>query len=264
MAIRNAAFSYVGVSLDGTGEIHDRFRGVEGAFEKTLTGIRNLVGIGQKTGLRLTLTEWTVDQIDSLFDLIEKEGIRRVCFYHLVPSGRGKEIFSVNPEKTRAGIDRVLARTRQALDRGLPLEVLTVDNHADGVYVYLKLHGEGNSRCEEVLGRILWNGGALYSSGAGIASIDSQGHVHPDQFWMHYSFGNVREKKFSEIWSDPDEPLLKKLRNRKEYVRGRCRACRFFDACGGSLRVRAEMATGDAWTSDPACYLIDEEIGISR
>ncbi|OGW87493.1 MAG: hypothetical protein A3A81_03950 [Omnitrophica bacterium RIFCSPLOWO2_01_FULL_45_10b] len=262
--IGDAGFSYVGVSLDGIGEVHDRFRGTRGAFEKTLAGIQNLVGVGQKTGLRLTLTEGTIDQIDSLFDLVEREGIRRVCFYHLVPSGRGREIFSANPVKTRVGIDRVLVRTRQALGRGLPLEVLTVDNHADGVYVYLKLHDEGNSRCEDVFGRILWNGGALYSSGVGIACIDSQGNVHPDQFWTHYSLGNVRERKFSEIWSDPEEPLLKKLRNRKEHVHGRCRACRFFDVCGGSLRVRAEIATGDPWASDPACYLTDEEINISR
>lgn len=260
--IRDAGFSYVGVSLDGIGEVHDHFRRRKGAFERTLQGIRNLVTVGQKTGLRLTLTHHTIDQIDPLFDLVEKEGIRRVCFYHLVPAGRGKEIFTIEPAKVRRGIGKILARTKEILGRGYPLEVLTVDNHADGPYLYLKLKEEGNPRAPEVYGKLLWNGGGLYSSGIGIASIDSEGHVHPDQFWTHYSLGNVRERRFSEIWTAPEEPLLQKLRSRKAFVHGRCQSCRFFDACGGALRVRAEIVTGDAWASDPACYLTDEEIGI--
>lgn len=259
--IKNAGFSYVGVSLDGMASVHDHFRGVDGAFGKTVTGIRNLIALGQKTGLRLTLTDDTIDQIDLLFDLIQAEGIRRVCFYHLVPSGRGKEIFSINQPKTRSGIDHILKRTDALSRNGYSLEVLTVDNHADGPYIYLKLKEKNDPRAEEVFQRILWNGGGLYSSGVGIACIDSQGDVHPDQFWAHYDLGNVRRRKFSEIWTDSTEPLLQKLRDRKNHVHGRCRSCRFFNACGGALRVRADIIAGDPWASDPACYLTDEEIG---
>ncbi|MBI1978363.1 MAG: radical SAM protein [Candidatus Omnitrophica bacterium] len=261
-AIKKEKFSYVGVSLDGMEQVHDHFRGVKGAFGRTVQGIRNLVQAGQKTGLRLTLTSYTINQIDELFDFIEREGIRRVCFYHLVPSGRGKEIFAINTEKTRYGINRILARTKALLERGYPLEVLTVDNHADGPYVYLKLKEEKNPRAEEVYQRIAWNGGGLYSSGIGIACIDSQGNVHPDQFWTDDSLGNVREKPFSEIWTDPREPLLQKLRDRSNYVYGRCRACQFFSACGGALRIRAKVVTDDPWHSDPACYLTNEEVNV--
>ena len=261
-AIKDARFSYVGISLDGMMEVHDHFRGVKGAFDRTVCGIRNLVGIGQKTGLRLTLTSYTIDQIDELFDFIEREGIRRVCFYHLVPSGRGKEIFSINLEKTREGIARILERTRDILAKGYPLEVLTVDNHADGPYIYIKLKEEDNPSAEEIYKRICWNGGGLYSSGIGIACIDSQGHVHPDQFWTQYDLGSVRERKFSEIWTDPKEPLLNKLRNRSNHIYGRCRACRFFEACGGALRVRAKVVADDPWHPDPACYLTNEEVNV--
>ena len=262
--IKAAGFSYVGLSLDGIGEVHDFFRGVKGAFNHTLSAIRYLVALGQKTGLRLTLTERTVDQIDGLFDLIERNGIRRVCFYHLVPSGRGKVIFSIDPAKIRAAIDRILARTEKAIKQGYPLEVLTVDNHADAPYVYLKLKEKNDPRTEKVYDYLAWNGGGMNSSGVGISCIDSQGNVHPDQFWTHYSLGNVRERKFSEIWMNPEEPLLQKLRSREQYIHGRCRACRFFNLCGGALRVRAEIATGDPWASDPSCYLTDEEIGLSK
>jgi radical SAM protein with 4Fe4S-binding SPASM domain len=261
-AIKEVGFSYVGISLDGIGQVHDYFRGLEGAFDRTLQGIRNLVAVGQKTGLRLTLTEHTADEIDSIFDLIEQEGIRRVCFYHLVPSGRGKEIFTVDLEKTRWAVDKILERMEKALKRGLPLEVLTVDNHADGPYLYLKLKQKDQRLAEKVYEQLCWNGGALNSSGVGISCIDSQGNVHTDQFWTHYSLGNVREQRFSKIWTNPQEPLLQQLRmkNRKDFIHGRCRMCRFFNACGGGLRVRTEIGTGDLWASDPACYLTDEEI----
>lgn len=258
--IKETGFSYVGVSLDGMEMVHDFFRGTSGAFRKTLSGIRNLTEINQKTGLRLTLTEYTIDQIDSLFDLIVAEGIRRVCFYHLVPSGRGGEILTICPKKIRYGIDRILKRTQEIANQGYPLEVLTVDNHADGPYLYLKLLEQENPRADGVYKRLCWNGGGLYSSGVGIASIGPQGDVHPDQFWSHYALGNVRERTFSAIWTNSEEPLLRGLRNRKEYVHGRCRQCRFFNLCGGSLRVRADLTAGDPWGPDPGCYLTDEEI----
>lgn len=260
--IKESGFSYVGISLDGTELVHDYFRGVDGAYFKTVAGIRNLIEIGQKTGLRLTLSDYTMDQIEALFDLIEKEGIKRVCFYHLVPSGRGSEIFVLNLEKTRNAIDRILEKTDELIQKGYPLEVLTVDNHVDGAYVYLKLKQKGDPRAEEVYKRIIWNGGGLYSSGVGIACIDSQGNVHPDQFWTQYNVGNVRENKFSEIWQSTTEPLLQKLRNRTNYIYGRCKPCRFFRACGGGLRIRAKIVTGDTWVSDPACYLTNEETGV--
>ncbi|MHC4999189.1 MAG: SPASM domain-containing protein [Planctomycetota bacterium] len=107
-----------------------------------------------------------------------------------------------------------------------------------------------------------WNGGGLNSSGVGIGCIDFNGKVHANQFWGHYDLGDIHEKKFSEIWSNNDEPLLKGLRDRRSYVKGRCRLCKFFDACGGSLRVRADLYYNDPWAPEPACYLTDEEIGL--
>jgi radical SAM protein with 4Fe4S-binding SPASM domain len=143
-------------------------------------------------------------------------------------------------------------------------EILTVDNHADGVYLYLKLLAQDAEGAQQVRRLLRWNGGGLYSSGVGIGCIDFRGRVHPDQFWLHYDLGDVRQKPFSSIWTDPDEPLLKGLRNRREHIKGRCRLCKFFDACGGSLRVRADLHYKDLWAPDPACYLTDDEIGLDR
>lgn len=259
--IKEVGFTYVGISLDGIGEINDAFRGRKGAYEAAMRGFRSCREAEQRVGLRLTLTRHNAADLHRIFDFIEAEAIDRACFYHLVYSGRGKEGDDLSHEESRAALDIILERTRDFSDRGLQKDILTVDNHADGIYLYLKLRGEEPERAEEVLKMLEWNGGGMYSSGVGIGDIDFNGNVHPDQFWMHYSLGNVRERPFSEIWADTSDPLMAGLKDRRSRIHGRCASCRWFDACGGSLRVRADLVHGDPWAPDPACYLTDEEIG---
>lgn len=264
--IKANGVSYVGISLDGIGKTNDDFRGVEGAFEKAVTGIRNCMDAGVRVGLRLTLTKHTVRNLEQLFEFFEKEGIERACFYHLVPSGRGQNIFGddLSHAQSRTAIETILAKTKAFKEAGKKTDILTVDNHVDGVYLYLKLLKTDPSKAAAVWKLLTWNGGGLNSSGIGIGCIDFNGKVHADQFWGHYDLGDIHQKKFSAIWSNEDEPLLKGLRNRKMYVKGRCRLCRYFDACGGSLRVRADLYFGDPWAPEPACYLTDEEIGLDE
>jgi radical SAM protein with 4Fe4S-binding SPASM domain len=264
--IKEAGVSYVGISLDGIGEINDKFRGVSGAFAKTVEGIKNCQSAGVRIGLRLTLTKGNVEDLDALFDFFDENNIERACFYHLVPSGRGEGIFEedLTHAQSREAIEKIMARTKAFKDAGKVTDILTVDNHVDGVYVYLKLLKEDPKRAKEVWKLLSWNGGGMNSSGVGIGCIDFNGKVHANQFWGHYDLGDVHEKPFSRIWSNPDEPLLKGLRDRRSYVKGRCRLCKFFDACGGSLRVRADLYFNDPWAPDPGCYLTDEEIGLDE
>jgi radical SAM protein with 4Fe4S-binding SPASM domain len=262
--IRGAGFTYVGISLDGIGEVHDYFRGMRGAFGRTVGGFRHCVAAGQRVGLRLTLTRHTAAELHRIFDFIEAEQINRACFYHLVTSGRGRSLTGdqLSPAETRRALDIILERTADFARRGLAKEILTVDNHADGVYVYLKLLAGDPGRAGDVLRLLEWNGGGLHSSGVGIGAIDWVGDVHADQFWTHYCLGNVKRRAFSHIWQDTADPLMAGLKDRRSRITGRCRACRFFNACGGALRVRAELATGDPWAPDPACYLTDAEVGL--
>jgi len=264
--IKERGVSYVGISLDGIGEINDKFRAVKGSFDKAVTGIRNCQAAGVRIGLRLTLTQRNVQDLEALFDFFEAENIERACFYHLVPSGRGGAISAeaLTHAQSREAIEMILAKTEQYKQAGKKTDILTVDNHVDGVYLYLKLLEKDRQRAESVWKLLTWNGGGLYSSGVGIGCIDYNGKVHPDQFWSHYDLGSIHERPFSEIWTDPDEPLLKGLRDRRRYIKGRCRLCKFFDACGGSLRVRADLHFNDPWAPDPACYLTDEEIGLDE
>jgi len=252
--------SYVGVSLDGIGEVNDRFRGVPGAFEAAMRGIRNCMERGIKVGVRFTITRKNAGEIPAIFDLIEKEGVPRACFYHLVYSGRGSALVEedLSHDETRKAVELIMDRTRDLFDRGMPTEVLTVDNHADGPLVYLRLLREDPERAKEVLQLLEMNEGN--NSGRGIGCVSWDGEVHADQFWRNISFGNVRERPFSEIWQDTSNELMARLKNKKAYVTGRCAACRWLDVCGGNFRARAESVSGDIWAPDPACYLTEDEI----
>ena len=255
-----AGLSYVGVSLDGLQEVHDQFRGVEGAFQQALEGIRNCRAAGVKVGLRLTLNRRNVAELTGIFDLIEREEIPRVCFYHLVYTGRGDRLRAdaLTNEQTREAVDLIVDRTAALHRAGRKVEVLTVDNHADGPYVYLRLLREDPGRAAECLQLLEMNAGN--STGVGIGCVSWNGDVLPDQFWRQHVLGNVRERPFSEIWTDGDHPLLSKLRDRKSILTCRCMGCRWLAVCNGNFRARAEAVSGDLWGDDPACYLTDEEI----
>ena len=258
--LKHVGLSYVGISLDGMRDVNDRFRGVRGAFQMALDGIEACKQAGIKVGLRFTMNRLNAREIPAIFDLLEERNIPRVCFYHLVYAGRGSKLMKedLSHEETRKAVDLIIDRTVDLHRRGKSKEVLTVDNHADGPYLYLRLLREGNARASEVLELLEMNEGN--NSGRGIGCISWDGAVHADQFWRHTSFGNVRQRPFSAIWTDLSNPLMKQLKDKKEHVKGRCAACRWLSVCGGNFRVRAEAATGDLWTPDPACYLTDEEI----
>ena len=224
--------------------------------------MRNARRAGIKTGVRFTISSRNASEIPDIYDLIESENIPRICFYHLVYSGRGKNLLdeSLSHEKTRKIVDFIITRTSELYQRGKKVEVLTVDNHCDGPYLYLRLLRENPGKAEKVLTLLKFNGGN--SSGVGIASVNWDGSVFPDQFLRSHIIGNVRDRSFGEIWTDSDNSFLMKLKNKKQHVTGRCTRCRFLDICGGNFRARAEAVYDDIWAPDPACYFTDEEIGI--
>lgn len=258
--LKTFGLSYVGVSLDGLEEIHDKFRGKKGAFKDALQGIRNCQEAGIKVGLRFTINKINVKDIPGIFDLLVQEKIPRVCFYHLVYAGRGTKLIEedLSHDQTRKTVDLLMYLTKKLHDQGNPIEVLTVDNHADGVYLYLRLLKEDPKRAAEVYELLKMNGGN--STGNGIGCVSWDGSVHADQFWRHHTFGNVKQKKFSEIWTNSEDELMMKLKDKKPFVKGKCARCKYLDICGGNFRVRAEAIYDDLWAEDPACYLTEDEI----
>jgi radical SAM protein with 4Fe4S-binding SPASM domain len=191
---------------------------------------------------------------------MRQERIPRICLYHLVYTGRGASIRTedLSAEETRAAVDLIINETKASFESGHPLEVLTVDNHCDAPYLWMRMVKEDHPRADDVYKLLQMNGGN--SSGNAISCVSWDGTVYPDQFWRDKPVGNIREKTFGEIWGNPPKgSLLDQLRHKADYVCDTCKKCRFLSVCGGNFRARGEAATGQLWGMDPACYLTEDE-----
>ena len=254
--IKEAGFVYVGVSIDGMPETNDRFRGVKGAFKKAFEGLINARDVGLLTGIRFTVTKFNIRDIPAVIDLLAENDVPRFCLYHLVPSGRADFSYDISLKERRELMDWLFNKAIELHDEGCKTEILTVDNPCDGVYICLKLKEIDEELAFKAFEFLKYRGGDR--SGSQLANIDMFGDVHPNQFWWDHTCGNVRKEKFSDIWLNPKDELLIKLRNKQKYLRGRCRRCAYKDVCGG-FRLRA-LRAGDLWGDDPDCYLSDDEI----
>ncbi len=262
--IAATGFDYVGISLDGLGATHDRFRRKEGAFDASLAGLRLCRDRGVKVGVRFTITQGNAADLPALLDLVDAERIDKFYLSHLNYAGRGDRNRKHDAQfrVAREAMDLLFARCWEHAQRGLEKEYVTGNNDADGVYLLHWARRNIPSLDEAHLRAKLaeWGGNA---SGVNVANIDNLGNVHPDTMWWDLTLGNVRERPFSAIWSDTSHPIMAGLKARPRDVKGRCGECAYFDICGGNTRVRAMKLTGDPWQEDPACYLDDEEIGIA-
>lgn len=257
--IAEAGFSYVGISFDGIGALHDKMRGKKGAYEGALRGIRACKAVGLRTGVRFTLHALNRPQLPDIFKLAEDENVDRLCVYHLAYAGRGDKLkrFDLEPPETAEAVHEIFELVEDMQSRGGELEVLTVDNPVDHVALLKRVRETQPDRAEDVEKLLTWNGGN--QSGIAVACVDPKGLVHPDQFSWDVNVGNVRENTFAEIWND-DNTALAPYRDRPRAIKGRCERCAWYDMCNGGLRVRAVSGTGDFSAPDPACYLSEEEV----
>ena len=258
--IAECDFNYVGVSLDGLGATHDKFRRLDGAFAKSLHGIRLCRDLDLKIGVRYTMTQDNAQDLPGLLKLIEDEGIDRFYFSHLNYAGRGNKNRKDDAQHqlTRWAMDLLFDTCLDYQQRGLHKEFTTGNNDADGAYFLHWVRRRFPASAEHIAAKLVqWGGNA---SGVNVANIDNLGNVHPDTMWWHHTLGNVRERPFSQIWSDLSDPLLAGLKQHPRAVEGRCAGCAHLARCNGNTRVRAQQLTGNPWAEDPGCYLSDEEI----
>jgi radical SAM protein with 4Fe4S-binding SPASM domain len=271
--LAQAGVSYAGVSIDGDEKFHDQFRASKGSFKAAVMGIENCQKAGIKTGLRFTITKSNASQIPFVFELAASIGSRRVCFYHLIRTGRAKKLNGqiLTSQQTRQAVDTIIEKTDECVRKNLIDEVLTVGNHADGPFLLIKLKEFSHRRygdvfspqaclgvIEECQKLLTLHGGN--KTGEKIACVTWDGSVHPDQFWRNYSLGSIRDKTFRQIWANEDEPVLKKLRNKSEFADKRCLKCKWFDLCRGNFRFLNSLSSSENWFNEPSCYLTDQEI----
>jgi Fe-coproporphyrin III synthase len=261
--IAAVGYDYVGISIDGLRDTHDRFRRLEGAFDASMRGIRLCHARGIKVGMRFTMTQDNAHELPQLLQLMQDEGVDKFYLSHLNYAGRGNinRKTDVMLDTARRAMDLLFDTCWDYVQRGLHKEFVTGNNDADGVYLLYWIRKHFPEKEAHMRAKLAQWGGN--SSGVNIANIDNLGIVHPDTFWWHYPLGSVRERPFSQIWQDISDPLMAGLKASPRVIKGRCGACQYFDVCGGNTRVRAHQLTNDPWAEDPACYLTDEEIGVS-
>jgi heme d1 biosynthesis radical SAM protein NirJ len=262
--IRDSGYDYVGISLDGIGATHDRFRRKAGAYQAALDALRLLRDRDVKVGVRFTMTDDNVHELPALLDLVEREGFSKFYLSHLVYAGRGNKHRNDDAswDATRGAMDLVIDRSWRWVRAGKDIDMVTGNNDADAVYLLQWVQRQAPDRVAHLRAKLVQWGGN--SSGVNIANIDNLGNVHPDTMWWHYTLGNVKERPFSAIWSDLSDPIMAGLKRKPRRISGRCGACAHFDLCGGNTRVRAMRITGDPWAEDPGCYLTDAEIGLAQ
>ena len=255
--LKDSGFIYVGVSIDGLEKTHDTFRGLKGSFKKAFEGLINVKNAGILSGIRFTLTKYNILEVEGVIDLLAENEIDRFCLYHLVPSGRAEFEDDVSNTERRKLVDFLINKSIELSDNGYNTEIMTVDNPADGIYVYLKLKEIDEELANSAIEFLKYRGGD--NSGVRLANIDPFGNLHPNQFWWDYTIGNLMENSFKDLWFGDDE-LLVKLRNKTNFLKGKCKICQFKSICGG-FRLRA-LRAGDLWGEDPSCYLYLDEITI--
>ena len=263
-AIAATGFDYVGISLDGIKETHDRFRRKAGAFDAALQGVRLCKAAGAKVGIRFTLAQENAHDLPALLDLMEAEGIDKFYLSHLNYAGRGNKNRKDDAHfrTTRTAMDLLLARCWAHVAAGRPREFVTGNNDADGVYLLRWVAARFPEQAGHIRKKLAqWGGNA---SGVNVANIDNIGDVHPDTMWWNHPLGNARQRPFGEIWADTSDPLMAGLKRSPRPVGGRCGQCHHLDICNGNTRVRAWQTTGDFWAEDPGCYLADEEVGVAQ
>jgi radical SAM protein with 4Fe4S-binding SPASM domain len=253
--IKDAGFAYVGVSLDGSKEAHDRFRGVNGAFENSVKGLRNLREVGVDTGVRFAITHQNYNELSKVLNIARREGVPRFSVFQLVYAGRGKDIINwdIFNEERRRVMDYII---RVAEENGR-MNIVTADNYADGIYLLKYVAEHEPERAKDVERLLTMQSGC--PAGDKLANVDNLGNVHLCPYWQNRIIGNVREQSFSDIWFNEDDNLLRMMRDKTSYLKGKCSRCSYNHICRG-CRVRAEVVYNDPLAEDPACYLKEKEI----
>jgi radical SAM protein with 4Fe4S-binding SPASM domain len=252
-------FDYVGISIDGSPKIHDKFRGLEGSFVESMKAVDLLNSFGKKkVGIRFTITKDTYDDLEFIFELAQKHNIPKVYISHLVYSGRGLDNLEMDlsKEQRKKAVDFIIDKAFEYYENGTDIEIVTGNMEMDAILFYEKFKAKYPQYANEMLARLkAWGGN---SAGRKLLNIDSEGFVKPDPFFPE-KIGNILHQNFSDIWTNNPTNLLQKLRVYPRELKGICSDCEYLDICNGGSRARAYAIYGDMWESDPSCYIKDKE-----
>ena len=234
----------ISVSLDGaTREVHDAFRGVDGAFNGAMNGIEAAKSAGIEFQVNTTITQANLEEIPNIMDLAESLGAVAHHIFLLVPTGRGKYI-----------IDKAIDAKQYEetlnwfYDKRDDTDMMLKATCAPHYYRIQRQRAKAEDREVnfETHGLDAVTRGCL--GGTGFCFVSHTGIVQPCGF-LNLECGDVTKTPFSEIWKASPEFL--RLRDFSQLT-GKCGKCEYKRVCGG-CRARAFEATGDYMAEEPLC-----------
>ncbi len=91
--IKNAGIKRVSISLDGSdATTHDTFRGIPGAFDAAIYGMKNLQQVGVSVQINTTIARHNAHQLPAVLELARTLGADALHTFLLVPVGCGVDI----------------------------------------------------------------------------------------------------------------------------------------------------------------------------
>jgi heme b synthase len=241
----------ISVSLDGADKaFHDRFRGVDGAFDGAMQGIAYAKEAGLEFQINTTITKANLDQIPLILEIAENLGAAAHHIFLLVPTGRGK--YMLDQEITAREYEKTLNWFYDQRDKtSLQLKATCAPHY----YRILRQRAreEGKTITFDSHGLDAVTRGCL--GGIGFCFISHTGVVQPCGY-LHTDCGNVTKEPFDHIWAHSEKFL--QLRN-YDLLEGKCGACEYKRVCGG-CRARAFEATGDFLAEEPLCTYIPQKM----
>ena len=252
-------FDYVGISIDGSEDVHDKFRGLKGSFKESMKSV-DLLNSYKKTkvGIRFTITKDTYDDLEFIFDLAEKHDIPKIYISHLVYSGRGLENLDMDLSKEQRvrAVEFIIDKAFEYHENSRDIEIVTGNMEMDAILFYDRFIQKYPEHADEMKRRLIeWGGN---SAGRKLLNIDSEGFVKPDPFFPA-NIGNILHQDFYDIWTNEPTELLQNLRKYPRDLGGKCKNCQYLNICNGGSRSRAYAIYGDMWAEDPSCYLSEEK-----
>lgn len=242
--MKDAGIQRISISLDGANaKSHDRFRGVDGAFEGALQGMRMAKESALEFQINTTVTKVNLGEVSQLLDLaVDLEAAAHHIFL-LVPTGRGEEMAdqSLLAEEYEDTLHWFCSQINE-----VPLQLkATCAPHFQRV-LRQRAKAEGKRITPKTHGLNAMTRGCL--GGISFCFVSHVGSVQPCGY-LEVSSGNIREKPFSEIWMRSS--MFQELRNYKLY-KGKCGRCEYVAVCGG-CRARAYAKSGDYLSEEPLC-----------
>ncbi|RNI14013.1 radical SAM protein [Methanohalophilus sp. RSK] len=245
--------SFVQVSLDGTGQTHDKFRGLDGTFDKTLKGIKNAVDAGLSTEVAMTVTSQNLDEVMEVIDITESLGAGTFMHYNFIPAGRGKEIMNkdLSPQQRESLLEKLATEGEKRNINVLSTapqfsRVCMGGKHSISSLTHFDSIGQDQQWADEVefLAEFVGGcgGGRLY------CGLQPNGDIIPCVF-LPEVLGNIRYNSLVDVWQNSD--FLAKMR-RRDAFKGQCSQCDYVKVCGG-CRARAFGYFNDVQGPDPGC-----------